>query len=90
MKIDGADVTFTIGTRAIRVVSVEYGDEREEAAPDLIVANRADYWNAITVERPHPVIRDALSDRVDDIVMRYPGDGNRLARRAAAKGQVRR
>lgn len=75
MRYNGKDMEFTIGGVKIQLKSIEYGD----------------------VAPPRPIDRTPGVYVVDNVRLifprrgpRYPGKGNRLARRTAAKGKVRK
>ncbi len=78
MRYDGKDVTITIGGVAVPLLSVEYSD----TAPTMPV-DRTPGVYAVT-ESYNGGRWWALKGPL------YPGEGNRLARRTAAKGKVRR
>lgn len=72
---DGKDITVTIGGKAFPVRSIEYSDKAEVPQPD---------------RAPGVYSADVGPFFVRPKAPRYPGEGNRQQRRAAAKGQVRK
>lgn len=75
MKIDGSKVTITIGGREFTASSVEFSDKAEPPQLDRTLGVYVADAGRFFLPRGGP---------------RYPGEGNRHERRAAAKGQVRR